>query len=535
MANTSRPARQTHAYSRPLFTTIAAVLLFSIAGLGLRLPRLSERPMHNDEAVNAIKFGQLLETGDYKYDPEEYHGPTLHYATLALAKLTGAKDLAHFTETRLRLVTVLFGVGLILLLPLVVDGLGRRGTIWAAVLTAVSPAFVFYSRYYIHEMLLVFFAFLTLAAGWRYWRSRNLYWALLAGAGLGLMNATKETFIITVAAAAGALVMNQVWNRFLDASGPPAPAPRINVSHLLGALAVWLLVAFTLFSSFFSNPNGPMDSIRTYSRWFHRAGGASEHMQPWYFYFQRLLWFHVAKGPIWTEALLLILAIVGGATGFFRKNLGRANASFVRFLTLFTLLLAAAYTVIGYKTPWCLLSFWHGTILLAGLGAAVILRNLKQLQRKIAAGVLLSLGVAHLGWQAVQASIPYAADQRNPYIYAQTSRDITRLVAQVKALAAASREGSQMLIKVMSPEGDYWPLPWYLRDFKNAGWWDRIPNDPFAPVMIVSTKFNAQLDDKKTHLMVGIFELRPQVFLELYVGLDLWRAYLAVKPPEPEK
>src|SRR6266436_8583667 len=95
---------------------------------------------------------------------------------------------------RRRVLKKLFGLGMILLLPLIADGLGRKGTIWAAVFTAISPAFVFYSRYYIHEMLLVFFAFLALAAGWRYWRTRRIGWVLLAGAGLGLMHAIQETF-----------------------------------------------------------------------------------------------------------------------------------------------------------------------------------------------------------------------------------------------------------------------------------------------------------------------------------------------------
>ena len=46
--------------------------------------------MHNDEAVNAIKFGKLWEGSGYKYDPNEHHGPSLYYATVALAKLTVA-------------------------------------------------------------------------------------------------------------------------------------------------------------------------------------------------------------------------------------------------------------------------------------------------------------------------------------------------------------------------------------------------------------------------------------------------------------
>src|SRR6266704_8875 len=311
--------------------TTLSLLLVAGVGLALRCPRLDVRPMHNDEAVNAIKFGRLWEQRMYKYDPNEHHGPTLYYATVALARLTGAPDFEHFTEKRLRVLTLLFGLGMILLLPLVADGLGRKGTIWAAIFTAISPAFVFYSRYYIHEMLLVFFTFVALAAGWRYWRTRRIGWALLAGAGLGLMHATKETFVISVSAALLALTLNQVWNRLLDASGLPVPAPRLNLWLLAAAFGVWILVAIALFSSFFTNASGPLDSIRTYGPWLSRAGGESEHIHPWTFYFHRLLWFHAAQGPAWTEALILGLALVGGGNSFLRKNLGSANASFGRF------------------------------------------------------------------------------------------------------------------------------------------------------------------------------------------------------------
>ena len=63
---------------------------------------------------------------------------------------------------------------------------------------------------------------------------------------------------------------------------------------------------------------------------------------------------------------------VGAAAAFIRKGLGEANASFVRFLALFSAILATAYSLISYKTPWCLLNFWFGIILLAGVGAAVV-------------------------------------------------------------------------------------------------------------------------------------------------------------------
>jgi uncharacterized protein (TIGR03663 family) len=516
-----------------IFHPLSAILVL-LAGLALALwsRSLDQRPMHNDEAVNGIKFGQLWESGGYKYDHNEHHGPSIYYATLALSRLTGApQDFDQFTENRLRFTTILFGIGLVLLLPLVADGLGRKATIWAALLTVVSPAVVFYSRYYIHESLLVFFTFLALCAGWRYWRSRKIGWALLAGAGVGLMHATKETFLLTLVAAALALGVNQIWNRWLDATAPPAKAPRLKFTHLAAAFAVWLGMALLLFSSFFTNAAGPFDSVRTYLPWLQRAGGDSPHIHSWNFYLHRLLFFHIAKGPIWSEALILVLAVVGAWAAFARKGLADASASFVRFLALYTFALTAAYSLISYKTPWCLLGFWHGMILLAGVGAAALLRSVKQRFLRLALGLLLLAGAGHLAWQARLANGAYAADPRNPYVYAQTSPDLLNLVRRVEALAQVHPQGRQMLVKVMAADGDYWPLPWYLRNLKQIDWWDQVP---LAPVMIVSASLHAGLDEKKTHVMVGYFQLRPQVFLELYVDLKLWQAYLAKNPPKPD-
>jgi hypothetical protein len=104
----------------------------------------------------------------------------------------------------------------------------------------------------------------------------------------------------------------------------------------------------------------------------------------------------------------------------------------------------------------------------------------------------------------------------------------------VETLANIHPQGSQTLVKVMAPDSDYWPLPWYLRNLKQVGWWDSVPADPFAPVMIVSAKLHAGLDEKKTHVMVGYFQLRPQVFLELYVDLPLWKVYVAGHPSKPD-
>jgi len=99
--------------SRLCFSVV--ILAVAVGALAFRLPLLKQRPMHTDEAVHAEKFKQLLEEGYYQYDPIDYHGPTLNYFTLPIAWLSSAQTLVQCNETTLRLVPVIFGVGVVLL------------------------------------------------------------------------------------------------------------------------------------------------------------------------------------------------------------------------------------------------------------------------------------------------------------------------------------------------------------------------------------------------------------------------------------
>lgn len=503
------------------------LLLATFLALALRCPDLSVRPMHNDEAVNAVKLQQMLGQGSYRYDPNEHHGPTLYYAAYVWTKISGVTDSPPLSEGRLRGLTVLFGLGLIWLLPLVVDGLGRGAMIWSGILIALSPAMVFYSRYFIHEMPLVFFTFLALAAFWRHYRSGKIYWALISGAAVGLMQSTKETFVLSVAAAVVALLLNKLWTHSSDAFGLKRKA----FKPLAVGLVAWGVVAVIFFSSFFTHAGGVLDSVRTYLPWLNRAAGNSPHIHPWSFYLSRLAWFHVPGGPVWSEAFILALAAIGIFVAFTGKVRTGAKPNFLRFVAIYTLVLAAAYSLIAYKTPWCLLGFWHGAILLAGVGAVAMWRWAKRRWMKMLLGLLLFTGTGHLAFQAWQASENYSADRRNPYVYAQTSPDLLELVEKVNALAQVSAQKFHLSISVSALENDYWPLPWYLRAFDQVGWSTELPGESPAPVMIVSTQFAAKLDERNSHQAAGVFELRPGVFLALYVEPELWRAYLASKPP----
>ena len=505
-----------------------AVLLALAGALALRVPKLDTRPLHNDEAVNAVKVSELWQKGRYAYDPEEYHGPTLHYATLPFLWLSGARNADELADATLRLAPVVSGVGLILLLLLLADGLGRQAVAWAAIFTASSPAMVFYSRYFIHEMLLLFFTALTLGAGWRYAQTRSARWAVLSGTGLGLMLATKETFVLTVAAMGLAAIATVRWT-----APQGARIQRLlelwNWKHAALALSATFLIWLLLFSSFFTHFAGLLDSVRAYFPWLKRAGGQSPHIHPWSFYLQRLAWFHPAKGPVWSEGLVLVLAAVGAIVSFAGKK-----SPLHRFLALYTIVLTVIYSAISYKTPWCLLSFFHGMILLAGVGAAALVEFFRARPLKVAVVAALVGLAAQLSWQAWRASFVYSTDRRNPYVYAQTVPDLLNLVRTAEGLARVAPAGYETIIKIIAPDSDYWPLPWYLRRFKHLGWYEKLPDDPYAPIIVVASKLDARLDDKSDRkwIMTGLTELRPGKYFELYVELELWKKYVETLPRE---
>jgi predicted membrane-bound mannosyltransferase len=147
--------------------------------------------------------------------------------------------------------------------------------------------------------------------------------------------------------------------------------------------------------------------------------------------------------------------------------------------------------------------------------------------RWLVTGLIVAAGV-QLTVQAYRASYVYIDSPRNPYVYAHTLRSVVELAERVEELARSDPRGEALLIKVMAEGGDYWPLPWYLRRFRQVGWWGEMAEDPAAPVVIASPSFAVELERSLggTHQMAGYYGLRPAVFLQLYVERGLWDRYL---------
>jgi uncharacterized protein (TIGR03663 family) len=500
--------------------------LFLLAVFGaivFRVVRLDLRPMHHDEANQAVKFGDLLEREEYRYDPDEHHGPTLYYFSLPFAWMGSGKSFAALDEATLRLVPALFGVGIVLLLLLLKDGFSRSAIVFSGIFVAVSPLMVFYSRFYIQETLLVFFLLGAIAASWRYQADRTWGWAAATGLFIGLMYATKETCVIAFGALFAGFLLARIFTRESIGEKPP-------IGHAFILLGSAFFVAFILFSSFFQNPKGIVDSFLSFQTYFSKAGDAGFHSYPWPYYLKMLTFSRYGNGPVWSEVLVLVLAIFGSVAAFNPKLQKNSSPLFMRFIFFYTLLTTAVYSLIPYKTPWNMLPFFIGLILLAGNGAAFLLDRCKNLASWSMILLILCAGIFHLGVQSYAANFRYYADSRNPYVYAQTSTDFLNLVQRVNDIAQYRPEQNDMLIKVITHPDEAWPLPWYLRGFTRVGYWQEVENAGAledVPVVISSIDKTEPLlaELQQTH-QGEFFGLRPEVLLAVHIRKDLWAKYL---------
>src|SRR5262249_10387753 len=120
---------------------------------------------------------------------------------------------AGLSTFAIRLVPALFGVGIVWLVLSLRRELGNAGSLVAAALAAVSSAFVYYSRYFIHEILFVFFSLAIVVCVLRFRQTSQTRYLMLAALSAALLGTTKETWVITVAVWLIALPCTSIYFR----------------------------------------------------------------------------------------------------------------------------------------------------------------------------------------------------------------------------------------------------------------------------------------------------------------------------------
>ncbi len=562
---------------------IASVLILVVSAV-LRVYDLNLVPLHHDEGVNGNFLVRLVREGFYHYDPANYHGPTLYYFAAIfpwiLRFLFGphAQNTYGLTTIAIRLVPALFGMATLALLLTLRRNLGTIATLSAAFLLAISPGAVYLSRYFIHETLFVFFTVGIVVSALKYFEDPHPVYLILAAISTALLFATKETAVISAGVLVLAFWLTQIYRRlgtrsvnqgaqkrkkksrndyvggeyrkFVERAG----GPTILAGWIAVVIAVFIAVNVLFYSSFFTNyPKGVTDSLETFQFWTKTGKGA--HVHPFVTY---IWWLLLQESP------LLFLGTLGAVLAMLRPT-----KSVALFSALWAFGLIAAYSLIAYKTPWLTLNFIVPLALSSGTAIQWLYEELgkwesDQRARVYAVVAVLLVAIGPLpgavrvfdqivatdpgaglfrafdqtqmhwktfipGYQTIDLNfINYDNDNRYyVYVYAHTRRESLKLVAEINRIAQRTHEGGATGITIVSP--DYWPLPWYLRDYNRVGYYGRIsPSN--EPIIIASENQAAEVQatygDRYQQVQSGLntegnFPLRPGVDLLLYTRREL--------------
>ena len=447
----------------------------------LRLWLIEIKPPHFDEGVNGWFADQMTANGYYHYDPTNYHGPLHFYAVFLSQTLFGRHLWA------LRLPAIIASILCIWAILRFREFFGAQTARLAAFAMAVSPASVFYGRYSIHESWQVLFSILLLWGILGLWKSggrRYFFTAVFSVTGLIL---TKETYLLHAGSLFRAGVVLWGWQHIVP-SRPAQPLARqlwTRDDAILGAGLSLLLILFFYSGNFldFSSLKGLYE---TFGAWFQTGVKAAGHEKTSY-----------QIGPVNYYWIFLMTryewpALAGLAACL--RYIAPSDAR-LRFTAIMAGGVLLAYSIIPYKTPWCIISMaWPFYLILGGvLGECARHWKIKFLPSLVMAPLLaVSLAVC---WPL---NFEKFADDKEPYVYVQTYPEIHTLTEPLLSLAAQDPRNYHMggLILLDS----YYPLPWMLGDFTRVGYYgkDQFPSDWNAGFIAVEKAREAEIEKHLT-------------------------------------
>jgi uncharacterized protein (TIGR03663 family) len=353
------------------------------------------------------------------------------------------------------------------------------------------------------------------------------------------------------------------------------PVPLTTVA--LTAFAVFIMVNVLFYSSFFTNyPKGVSDAMQTLRFWSHRT---HEHEHPFLQYFE---WLRQMESPLlllgavgvavavwradnrlavfvaqWAFGLLVAYSLVGYKTPWISLNFivplaiisGYALEQLYRRVAEPWAPLAMIVGGIGLLVFGRLVKFKYGfegafpgltwdfdpathwlvmtaILLLAAYAGYVLYSRADRQKRSLNFYVAAAIVMCVLSYQMYQLNFVHYDDDQYAYVYAHTRRELLTMLDEIDRISKRMGTGPDTGIAIVSP--DYWPMPWYLRDYKKVGYYQQIVATN-EPIIVGSTAQEEQLKATYSDRYVlmssgkddGSYDLRPGVDLLLYVRKDV--------------
>lgn len=493
----------------------------------LRLLLLGVKPPHFDEGINGWFVDQMTKNGFYRYDPTNYHGP-LHFYVLWLAQTLLGRNL-----WALRLPVVLVSIACVWLTLKFEPLVGRTVSRMAALAMAVSPGFVFYGRYSIHEVWMLFFTMLFVFGLLGLWKfgTRSYLWC--TGIGLAGMILSKETYIIHLGCALLAVPCTWLtqWYPIVFRRRPKNVVGGISARWFIPVFIAVMLAGFFLprpwtiylpliaglctlvaiftprnlifalkratypsdanpakqswdyvdlavvacagvgliiffYSGTFFHWSGVKGLYEAYMPWFATGSEGHGHEKPWYYWLKIM-----APSGDFSRADCLgyeLPALAGLILCLFSLRLRSVS---LRYLAIYGVGMLMAYSIVHYKTPWCIINIIWPFLFIFGTTEVIIPSTYKALGY-ILSSVLISVSLLSTVW----LNYFHCTTDTEPYVYVQTYNDIYKLTDPLLTLARRDPIFYQLTGHII--RASPYPLPWILDDFPKVGYYEHQNSPP---------------------------------------------------------
>ncbi|MES2856465.1 MAG: flippase activity-associated protein Agl23 [Bdellovibrionota bacterium] len=436
------------------------LLVILIGAFLLRSIGLEMKPPHFDEGINGNFVYRMWSDGFYRYDPTNFHGP-LYFYVLQLAETIFGFGIFGF-----RFVTGLISLATVWVIANHRRFVGRAA-IWAALIVAVSPGFVFYSRYAIHESLFVF-SHVAFSYGYLLYRQeRSLKgWGWMVAA-VVIAVTTKETFFIFFGTWVIAIFVDRFCTKIFKLKTESHSAESQIATELetpafadkAAIILIGVLATLALFTGFFMNLAGSRDMITALMVWTKTGTGDTGHEKSF------LYWFTLFFRYEWP----FFVALVFTPVVYFRSK----NRE-IRWFTLIGFGTWLAYSLIPYKTPWLILNMLWPLSFVFGFLIAGRSRWLESLLprklyfARLLVAVALFGTIAHSMNRTMKLNWHDFTDPKEPYVYVQTTMQFENFMDTLENTVKAKPEERAMRLAVLNK--DPWPLPWALSRFPKLTW-----------------------------------------------------------------
>ena len=444
-------------------------MFWLILGLAtvLRVLFLDIKPPHFDEGINGWFVDQMVKDGFYRYDPTNYHGP-LHFYILFLSQALFGRNLYA-----LRMPVVLASIGAVWLALKYDRVIPRPVARVAALAMALSPGFIFYGRYSIHEVWLLLFSLMFVFGLLGLWREGTLSYLWFTGMGITGMILTKETYIIHLGCALLALPIAYISTMIVGVEDSKPAAQKWNSVDLAIVCLTGIGAIVFFYSGTFFHWNGLKDLFRTFHAWFETGSSGHGHEKPWYY------WLELIARYEWPVCAGLVLC---GVTFLFRILT-------LRFVAIMGIGTFMAYSIIHYKTPWCIISIIWPLLFVFG-GFILLVPRTRLVVSSVVASILLIVSLSFAVWlnffrcsSFIEANWdrnrPLTTNIREffnaePYVYVQTYNDIYKLTTPLLELAHRNPRFYHLVGHIIRPSP--YPIPWILGDFPQVGYYEHDNN-----------------------------------------------------------